>query len=111
MVTSSFPLRDKPSSPMRMDHTVSSYMSTRWDKIPEAPRTFHWTSFLLPYDPQNGADNLSAKLSIVNRLSPLVTQHKLKNVNKFGLLQMKLLKAQKMIKKTGGCPLLMHTKF
>lgn len=82
-VTCSCPLRNEPSSPMCIHHTVSFCMSTRWDDTPDALPTFGWSNLFLSPDPQNMADELYAKLFLPIITYPLRSL----NVNSRGKLR------------------------
>lgn len=82
-VVCSFPLCQKPPLTCT-DHTVSSYMSTCWDKIPDLPWTTDCSSFILSPDPLDAIDKLyAACLFVTIRLFNLVTQKNPKGLANF----------------------------
>lgn len=110
MATCSFSLRGKPPLPVSIKHTVSShYISTRWNEIPGAVQTIDWANFVSSLDPGKEAHDHHIKLLFtINRLFPANTQHKPRKISKLCQLQMKPLKAQKIVNKTRRFPLLMQ---
>lgn len=94
---------------MCKDHTASSYISPRLDKILEALRTSDWSRSSFSPGPQNAADNLYAKpIFTISHLSTPVNYHKAQISRKVFQLQMNFLEAQKTFSKIEDFLLLMQ---
>lgn len=102
MVTFSICLRNKPFSLMQTDHALSSYVSARWDEIPEALRTpdrsspFYWLA-------ECGRKSLSKTFYQNSSIQPDQSA-KPKEPSKVCQLQVELLKTKKIFNKTGDFP-------
>lgn len=93
MVTSDCLPCEETSLLVCIDHNVSFSMSTRWDDIPENLRTSDWSSFFVPPDPQNAADDICKKIPLTINLAIPNTKHNTNNRSTLSQLQSKHLKA------------------